>query len=70
MAKVSSLSPRDPDTLRRRERLVAGQEMTIEPTDDMVGRWGLSNTTAAPQDATIDLTDQFHPSRKRAADGE
>ncbi len=70
MAKVSSLAPRDPDTLHRRERLAAGQEMTIEPTDNMVGRWGLSDTTAAPTDASIDLEGQFHPSRKRAADGE
>jgi len=68
MAKVASTNPRDPDVLHRRELVVDGQEMTVEPTDAMTGAWGISNSTAGPEDSTIDLGGQFHPSRKRGAD--
>ena len=46
-----------------------GVQESTDPSDDMVANWGLNRSTGGEEDAKINLAANFHPSRKRDADG-
>ena len=54
---------------RPQTRVTNGVQESTDPSDDMVAKWGLNRSTGGAKEGSIDLGSNFHPDRKREADG-